>query len=211
MIVTAAVCGSSRDPDTVSSSVNGVTNAGLEPIRLPWPPGTACCTPSGPRIWPLVRSEYRGTKVSALFVVPCTSKSMNPWFTSVAPGPNPVRVNALLFQKMSLNWATGREKSGRVAAFGYCATYRASFCHSGSLPSDASPAECGSPIAEFSDEAVATLFATVLLMIRTLDESSSIIAPPMSADPLSTIWLSRMLITPLSASSTNTPPPSSPE
>ena len=48
-------------------------------------------------------------------------------------------------------------------------------------------------------------------MIRTLDESSSMIAPPMSAAPLSTIMLLRMLIGAFSASSTKMPPPSSPE
>ena len=40
VIVTAATCGSSREPDTVSSSANGSTNNGSSPIRLPWPAGT---------------------------------------------------------------------------------------------------------------------------------------------------------------------------
>ena len=86
--VTAAVCGSSRDPVTVSSEVIpiGFTKSGSA-LMLPWPAGTARSTPFGPRSWPLVRSEYRGVNVSALFVVPWISRSMTPWLTSVAPGP----------------------------------------------------------------------------------------------------------------------------
>ena len=47
---------------------------------------------------------------------------------------------------------------------------------------------------EVSEDAVETLFATVLLTIATFEQSSSMIAPPRSAAPLSTIKLLRMLI-----------------
>src|SRR5215470_9778634 len=102
---------------------------------------------------------------------------MNPWSTRVAPGPNWSSVIASLFQKMLLNSAVGLEKSGRVAAFGYCATYRGSVCQSGSFASLVSPAPCGTPIADDSDEPVVTLSEIVLLMMRVCDESSSMIAP----------------------------------
>src|SRR5215470_693078 len=126
---------------------------------------------------------------------------MNPWSTRVAPGPGWLSVNALLFQKMLLNSAVGLEKPG--APGGSMAW------NSGSLASDANPAECGLP-SELSDEDVETLLATVLLTIRTFEESSSMTAPPRSADPLSTIMLLRRLTVAVSASSTKTPPPSSP-
>src|SRR5882757_11066397 len=100
----------------------GFTNTGLL-LMFPWPAGGACSTPFGPSmVFPAVRSEYRGVNVSALFVVPCTSKSMLPCETSVAPGPGWLRVYAVLVRKMLLNSATGLEKSGRVAGFGYWAT-----------------------------------------------------------------------------------------
>ena len=107
----------------------------------------------------------------------------------------------MLFQKTLLKSATGREKSGESAG--------SIAWKSGSLPSDARPAECAVP-SEFSDEAVETLPATVVLMIRTLEASSSMIPPAMSAAPLSTTRSSRKLTAAVSASRTNTPPPSSP-
>src|SRR5262245_15391788 len=111
---------------------------------------------------------------------------MNPWSTRVAPGPNWLRVIASLFQKMLLNSAVGLEKSGAPAG-------RAAW-NSGSFASEPRPAACGTPIAEFSDDAVVTLLATELLMIRAFAASSSVIAPPRSAAPLSTTLLLRMLV-----------------
>src|SRR5262249_46153985 len=139
VIVTAAACGSSRDPETASSRVNGVTNSGSA-LMLAWPVGTVLATPFT-RIVPLVRSEKRGVNLEAVFVVPSIPKSTDPKSTRVAPGPNWVRVIASLFQKMLLNSATGLAKSGRVAAVGYCAVYRGSDCHSGSFASAPRPAE----------------------------------------------------------------------
>src|SRR5262249_40903181 len=98
---------------------------------------------------------------------------MKPLSTSVAPGPNGPSVIASLFQKMLLNSATGFEKSGRVVAFGYCATYAGALCQAGSFLSLVRPAPCGTPIAELSDVPVVTLFATVLLAMFMRDESSS--------------------------------------
>src|SRR5690348_16754091 len=154
--------------------------------------------PSGPSSWPVdvpdpqlvavggesvfaaVRSEKRGLNVSEhapdagqlVGVVPRISKSMKPWSTSVAPGPNWSSVIASLSQKMLLNSARGCENPGRVAAFGNCVVYRESVCQSGSFASVPRPAAWGTPSAEFSDEPVETLFATVLLTIDTFDESS---------------------------------------
>src|SRR5262249_53735109 len=111
---------------------------------------------------------------------------MNPASPRVAPGPNWLRVIASLFQKMLLNTGVGLEKSGDPAG-------RLAW-NTGSFASAARPAACGTPMAEFSDEAVLTLLATVLLMIRALAASSSVMAPPISAAPLSTTMLLRMLI-----------------
>src|SRR5262245_30081564 len=125
---------------------------------------------------------------------------MNPLSTRVAAGPNWLRVIASLFQKMLLNSATGLEKSGDPAGSDAWKT--------GSLASAARPAECpqgivggdgGGVTHEFSDVPVVTLLATVLLMILALDASSSMTAPPMSAAPLFTIMLLRMLIGTVSA------------
>src|SRR5215472_11653841 len=135
---------------------------------------------------------------------------MNPASTRVAPGPNALRVIASLSQKMLLNSAVGLEKCAALAG-------REAW-NSGSLASEPRPAECPQVVAggvgvmhEFSDDAVVTLLATVLLMIRALAVSSSVMAPPRSAAPLSTIMLFRMLIAWVNASDTKMPPPSSPE
>src|SRR5215472_16266102 len=128
---------------------------------------------------------------------------MNPASTRVAPGPNWLKVIASLFQKMLLNSAVGLEKCGAPAG-------RLAW-NSGSFASVARPAACGTPTAEFSDEAVVTLLATVLLLIRALAASSIVTAPPISAAPLSTIMLLRMLTGWVNESDTKMPPPSSPE
>src|SRR5258705_5439538 len=109
--------------------------------------------------------------VSAWFAVPWISRSMNPWLTRVAPGPGEDRVNAWFCQKMLLKNATGFEKCGAVAG--------SVAWNSGSLASDASPAECGVSL-EVTDDPVETLLATVLLMNATLELSSSFTAPPRS-------------------------------
>src|SRR5580765_2694800 len=93
---------------------------------------------------------------------------------------------------MLLNNASGLEKSGRVDAVGYCAAYRLSDCHTVSFASDDRPAPWRRP-SDDSLDAVETLLATVLLTIVTFDESSSMIAPPRSAEPFSSIMLLRML------------------
>src|SRR5258706_10219325 len=111
-------------------------------------------------IWPLVNVEKRGVKLSPLFVVPRTSKSMNPASTRVAPGPNWLRVIASLFQKMLLNSALGLEKPGAPAGRGAW--------NSGSFASEPRPAACGTPMGEFSHEGVVTVLATVFLLIRAL-------------------------------------------
>ena len=75
VMVTAATCGSRREPVTVSSSVNGVTNSGSAPMTLPFcarwsgsragtAPGMTAC-PSPPSWLPLVISEYRGGNPSS--------------------------------------------------------------------------------------------------------------------------------------------------
>ena len=103
--------------------------------------------------------------VSALFVVPWTSKSMKPCGTSVAPGPGWLSVKAWLFQKMLLNSAAGFENLGTPGPVPKTAWNRGSFF------SEARPAEWGLP-SESSAEPVDTLLAIVLLMMRTFDESS---------------------------------------
>src|SRR5215472_11987669 len=135
---------------------------------------------------------------------------MNPASTRVAPGPNALRVIASLSQKMLLNSAVGLEKCAALAG-------REAW-NSGSLASEPRPAECPQVVAggvgvmhEFSDDAVVTLLATVLLMIRVLAASSSVTAPPISAAPLSTTMLLRILIGWVNESATKMPPPSSPE
>src|SRR2546429_5711750 len=127
---------------------------------------------------------------------------MNQCDTSVAPGPGCVRVTDWLLEKMLLKGAPGLENCGAPA--GNVAW------NSGSFASDARPAECG-VASQVSHDAVATLFATVLLTIVTFDESSIMMPPPRSAEPLSTTMLLRMLTRAFWAFSRKIPPPSSPE
>src|SRR5262245_24886483 len=118
-------------------------------------------------------------------LVPETSKSMMSPVTS--PGGVVVvsRVYAWLFQKMLLKSATGFEKSGDPGG-------RLAW-NTGEFASEVRPAECWRPSVPSEDD-VETFSEIVLLMIRTLDESSSRIAPPKWAAPLSTIMLPTMSI-----------------
>src|SRR5262249_61533363 len=99
-------------------------------------------------------------------------------------GPTWFRVSASWFRKMLLNSAVGWEKPGAPAG--------GVAWNSGSFASEPRPAACGTPMAEFSDEAVLTLLATELLMIRALAASSSVMAPPRSGAPLSANILFRV-------------------
>src|SRR5215467_12374197 len=115
---------------------------------------------------------------------------MNPASTRVAPGPNWLSVIASLFQKMLLNSAVGLEKWGAPA--GKVAW------NTGSFASAARPAACGTPMAEFSDDAVVTLLATVLLriLIGSVNELATKMPPPSSPEKLPWIRLRSIFTAP---------------
>ena len=153
--------------DEAASRTAGRSRSGCPGCQAP----VALGCPVAAKPEAVVRSENLGVKASPLWSLRHGSRSRSRPADEGAPGPNWSRVKAVLFQKMLLNNATGSRSPG-----GYWRSCMAGApALRGIVGLRRQPAECGRSIAEFSDEAVELLLAIVLLMIATLDASSSVI------------------------------------